>query len=65
MNKRMGSASQKHPSSLQPPSSENVKRKLVSDNNSDIEKPKGDQMAKLFGNEKNFHLIKSLMEGGS
>jgi hypothetical protein len=22
-------------------------------------------MAKLFGNEKNFHLIKSLMEGGS
>jgi hypothetical protein len=37
----------------------------VTDNNSDIEKPKGDQMAKLFGNEKNFHLIKSLMEGGT
>ena len=65
MNKRMGSASQKHPSSLHPPSSQNVKRKLVTDNDSEIEKPKGDHMAKLFGNEKNFHLIKSLMEGGS
>ena len=37
----------------------------MTDSNSDVEKPKGEHLAKLFGNEKNFHLIKSLMEGGS
>ena len=43
-----------------------MKRKLVNENvSNDVEKPKGDKIAKLFGNEKNFHLIKSLMEGGS
>jgi len=41
-----------------------MKRKLVNENG-DVEKPKGEHLAKLFGNEKNFHLIKSLMEGGS
>ena len=43
-----------------------MKRKLVNENiNNEVEKPKNDNLAKLFGNEKNFHLIKSLMEGGS
>jgi hypothetical protein len=43
-----------------------MKRKLVNENvSNDVDKPKTENLAKLFGNEKNFHLIKSLMEGGS
>ncbi len=65
MNKRQGnSANGMSKMQAIPGSSASVQRKKVPPEEGNAGKPPN-ELAKLFGNEKNFQLIKSLMDTGS
>jgi hypothetical protein len=65
MNKRQGnSANGMNKMQAIPGSSASLQRKKGQDEGNVVGKPPND-LAKLFGNEKNFQLIKSLMDTGT